>query len=100
MYSGSRVSPARCNEAPSAALLQERYTNAFLGYGPEDDRFFSLELTYNYGKESYDLGSGFGHFALGVPDVYKTVDSIKSAGERLSFVTCCHPSGSFRYLHS
>jgi hypothetical protein len=35
---------------------------------------------YNYGKESYDLGSGFGHFALAVPDVYKTVDSIKSAG--------------------
>jgi len=35
---------------------------------------------YNYGKESYDLGSGFGHFALAVPDVYKTVESIKSAG--------------------
>jgi len=62
------------------ATMQEKYTNAFLGYGPEGDRFFSLELTYNYGKESYDLGSGFGHFALGVPDVYKTVDSIKAAG--------------------
>ena len=66
---------------PAAAIIgQEKYTNAFLGYGPEGDRYFSLELTYNYGKESYDLGSGFGHFALGVPDVYKTVDSIKSAG--------------------
>lgn len=38
---------------------------------------------YNYGKDSYDLGSGFGHFALAVPDVYKTVDSIKSAGANL-----------------
>ena len=39
---------------------------------------------YNYGKDSYDLGSGFGHFALAVPDVYKTVDSIKSAGAGLT----------------
>ena len=45
-------------EASAAASAQEKYTNAFLGYGPEGDRFFSLELTYNYGKESYDLGSG------------------------------------------
>ena len=30
-------------------LSQEKYTNAFLGFGPEGDRFFSLELTYNYG---------------------------------------------------
>jgi len=70
---------------PSSGVAQEKYTNAFLGYGPEGDRFFSLELTYNYGKESYDLGSGFGHFALGVPDVYKTVDSIKAAGARSDF---------------
>lgn len=44
---------------------------------------------YNYGKDSYDLGSGFGHFALAVPDVYKTVESIKSAGARLRSGLCC-----------
>ena len=44
---------------------------------------------YNYGKDSYDLGSGFGHFALAVPDVYKTVESIKGAGARLRSGLCC-----------
>lgn len=60
--------------------MQEKYSNAFLGFGPEDTNF-ALELTKNYGKDSYDLGTGFGHFALALPDVYKAVDSIKKAGE-------------------
>ena len=30
-------------------MVQEKYTNAFLGFGPEGDRYFALELTYNYG---------------------------------------------------
>ena len=59
--------------------MQEKYTNAFLAAGPEEKNF-ALELTYNYGKDSYNIGSGFGHFALRVEDVYKTVDSIKAAG--------------------
>ena len=62
--------------------MQEKYSNAFLAAGPEEKNF-ALELTYNYGKDSYNIGSGFGHFALRVEDVYKTVDSIKSAGGRL-----------------
>ena len=40
-----------------------------------------LELTENYGVDSYNLGSGFGHFALAVPDVYKTAEAIKKSGE-------------------
>lgn len=51
-----------------------------MGYGPEDTNF-CLELTENYDKDSYDLGTGFGHFALALPDVYKTCESIKKAGE-------------------
>ena len=35
------------------------------------------------GKENYDLGTGFGHFAIGVEDAYKTVESIKAAGKPL-----------------
>jgi len=42
--------------------------------------FVSCRLTYNYGREEYDLGSGFGHFGLAVSDVYKTVDEVKSKG--------------------
>lgn len=60
--------------------MQEKYRNAFLGYGPEDTNF-CLELTENYDKDNYDLGTGFGHFALALPDVYKTCESIKKAGE-------------------
>uniref|UniRef100_A0A0D9WE40 Lactoylglutathione lyase n=1 Tax=Leersia perrieri TaxID=77586 RepID=A0A0D9WE40_9ORYZ len=60
-------------------IPEERYTNAFLGYGPEDSHFV-VELTYNYGVESYDIGTAFGHFGIAVEDVAKTVDLIKAKG--------------------
>ena len=65
--------------------MQDKYTNAFLGYGPEDTNF-GLELTKNYGVDSYNLGSGFGHFALALPDVYKACGSIKAAGNPLAIL--------------
>ena len=37
-----------------------------------------LELTYNWGVDSYDLGDAYGHIAIGVDDIYKTCDSIKA----------------------
>eukprot|EP01026_Neomeris_dumetosa_P021376 TRINITY_DN18708_c0_g1_i4.p1 TRINITY_DN18708_c0_g1~~TRINITY_DN18708_c0_g1_i4.p1 ORF type:complete len:313 (-),score=45.46 TRINITY_DN18708_c0_g1_i4:165-1028(-) len=64
-------------------IPEEKYSNAFLGYGPETE-MFCMEFTYNYGVDSYDLGSGFGHFALGVEDVYKTVDSVKAGGGKVT----------------
>ncbi|GMH46034.1 hypothetical protein BSKO_13998 [Bryopsis sp. KO-2023] len=63
----------------SRDIPEEKYTNAFLGYGPETTNF-AVELTYNYGKDSYDLGEGFGHFGITSPDVYKTCEAIKAAG--------------------
>ncbi|PIA64816.1 hypothetical protein AQUCO_00100348v1 [Aquilegia coerulea] len=48
-------------------IPEERYTNAFLGYGPEDSHFV-VELTYNYGVDKYDIGAGFGHFGIAVED--------------------------------
>nr|CAB3463480.1 unnamed protein product [Digitaria exilis] len=60
-------------------IPEERYTNAFLGYGPEDSHFV-VELTYNYGVESYNIGAGFGHFGIAVEGVAKTVDLIKAKG--------------------
>ncbi|XP_002960285.2 lactoylglutathione lyase GLX1 [Selaginella moellendorffii] len=64
-------------------IPEERYTNAFLGYGPEDSHFV-VELTYNYGVDKYDIGTGFGHFGIAVEDVYKTVDLVKAKGGKVS----------------
>jgi len=47
------------------------YTLAFLGYGDESQGAV-IELTYNWGKTEYDLGSAFGHIAIGVDDIYVT----------------------------
>ncbi|XP_059658003.1 probable lactoylglutathione lyase, chloroplastic [Cornus florida] len=64
-------------------IPEERYTNAFLGYGPEDS-YFVVELTYNYGVDKYDIGTGFGHFGIAVEDVEKTVDLIKAKGGKVT----------------
>jgi lactoylglutathione lyase len=64
-------------------IKEEKYTNAFLGYGPETTNF-CMELTYNYGVESYDLGTGFGHFGLAVNSVVDTVEKVKAAGQEAS----------------
>ncbi|KAG5559306.1 hypothetical protein RHGRI_009000 [Rhododendron griersonianum] len=64
-------------------IPEERYTNAFLGYGPEDSHFV-IELTYNYGVDKYDIGTGFGHFGIAVEDVAKTVDLIKAKGGKVT----------------
>jgi lactoylglutathione lyase len=58
---------------------EHKFTLAFVGYGDESDNTV-IELTHNWDTESYDLGSGYGHIAIGVDDVYKTCDKIKEAG--------------------
>ncbi|CAI8590680.1 unnamed protein product [Vicia faba] len=58
---------------------EEKYTNAFLGFGPEQTNFV-VELTYNYGVTSYDIGTGFGHFSIATPDVYKFVENVRAKG--------------------
>lgn len=55
------------------------FTLAFVGYGEESDHTV-LELTYNWGVESYELGTAYGHIALGVEDIYETCDRIKAQG--------------------
>lgn len=55
-----------------------KFTNVFVGYGDENGA--EVELTYNYGVESYELGGGFGHIALGVEDAYKACADIKALG--------------------
>jgi lactoylglutathione lyase len=58
---------------------EQQYTLAFVGYGNNPEHA-ELELTYNYGVEKYELGTAFGHLAIGVPDVYKTCDAVKAQG--------------------
>ncbi|MBE9069127.1 lactoylglutathione lyase [Leptolyngbya cf. ectocarpi LEGE 11479] len=59
-----------------------KFTLAFVGYGDESDHSV-LELTYNWGVESYDLGEGYGHIALGVDDIYSTCEAIKARGGKV-----------------
>ncbi|MFA0441634.1 lactoylglutathione lyase [Vibrio sp. 10N.286.49.C2] len=56
-----------------------KYTLAFLGFGDESEGSV-IELTYNWGVTEYDLGSAYGHIAIGVDDIYSTCDAIKAAG--------------------
>ncbi len=55
------------------------FTLAFLGYGEEADTTV-LELTHNWGTDSYDLGDGFGHIAVGVPDAAAACEEIRRRG--------------------
>ncbi|MBW8190704.1 lactoylglutathione lyase [Neiella marina] len=59
------------------------YTLAFVGYGDESQGAV-IELTYNWGTESYDHGNAFGHIAIGVENVYATCDSIRAAGGNIT----------------
>jgi len=54
-----------------------KFTLAFLGYGYESDNTV-IELTYNWGVDSYDMGSGYGHIAIEVDDVYKATEDIRA----------------------
>jgi len=59
-----------------------KFTLAFVGYGEESDTAV-LELTYNWGVDKYELGTAYGHIALGVDDVYATVEKIRAAGGKV-----------------
>jgi lactoylglutathione lyase len=56
-----------------------RFTLAFVGYGDEASGAV-IELTHNWDTKSYDLGNGFGHIALAVPDAYAACAEIKRRG--------------------
>ena len=58
---------------------EQRYSLAFVGYGDEATGAV-LELTYNYGVESYDLGGGFGHVAIEVPDAAAACAAVRDRG--------------------
>jgi lactoylglutathione lyase len=57
-----------------------KYTLAFVAFGDGPE----VELTYNYGVEKYELGNGFGHLAISVPDAAAACAAIKAAGGKVT----------------
>jgi lactoylglutathione lyase len=60
-----------------------KFTLAFLGYGKNPEHA-EIELTHNWGVERYELGTAYGHIALGVDDIYKVCDTIRAAGGKIT----------------
>lgn len=60
-----------------------QYTLAFVGYADESEQAV-IELTYNYGVSTYELGTAYGHIALAVPDVAAACERIRAAGGQIS----------------
>ncbi len=58
------------------------FTLAFVGYGNEYEHSV-LELTYNYGKTSYDIGTAYGHMAIEVEDAYAACEQVKAKGGKV-----------------
>jgi lactoylglutathione lyase len=60
-----------------------KYTLAFVGYGDEDSATV-IELTYNWGKDDgYEMGTAFGHLAVGVPDVAAACEAVRKGGGKV-----------------
>ncbi|MBO1080256.1 lactoylglutathione lyase [Roseomonas haemaphysalidis] len=69
----------RRNDVPDG-----KYTLVFVGYAPESTGAGVIELTYNYGVDTYEMGTAFGHIAIGVPDIYATCEALRGAGAKIT----------------
>jgi lactoylglutathione lyase len=58
---------------------EQKYSLAFVGYGDESAGAV-IELTYNYGVTSYEMGGAFGHIAIAVDNAAATCDAVRAAG--------------------
>ena len=63
---------------------EHRYSLAFLGFEGGNPGQAEIELTHNWGVTQYDMGSAYGHIAIGVPDAYAACERIKAAGGRVT----------------
>ena len=57
----------------------QNYSLAFLGYGRNPEHA-EIELTYNHGVDSYEMGTAYGHIAISVPDVAAACEKIRAGG--------------------
>jgi lactoylglutathione lyase len=86
-----------CNQTPSTEIYTQvlgmtllrrkdypegRFTLAFVGYGDESEQA-AIELTHNWDTNAYELGTGYGHIALEVDDVYQACAEIKERGGKI-----------------
>ena len=62
---------------------EQKYSLAFVGYGSNPEHA-EIELTYNHGVDQYELGTAYGHIALGVPDVYAACEQIRAGGGNIT----------------
>jgi lactoylglutathione lyase len=62
---------------------EQKYSLAFVGYGSNPEHA-EIELTYNHGVHQYEIGTAFGHLALGVSDVYATCERIRAQGGQIT----------------
>ena len=60
-----------------------KYTLVFLGYGTNPEHA-ELELTYNYGVTSYEMGTAYGHIALSAENIYEACDAVRASGGQIS----------------
>ncbi|NUN66465.1 lactoylglutathione lyase [Pseudanabaena biceps] len=60
-----------------------RFTLAFVGYGDESDSAV-IELTHNWDTESYEIGTGYGHIALGMENIYTACEAIRQKGGKVT----------------
>ena len=68
-----------------------KFTLAFVGYGDEADTAV-IELTHNWDTKGYDLGNGFGHIAVAVPDAYKAFEEAAARGGKVT-----RPAGPMKH---
>ena len=68
-----------------------KFTLAFVGYGDEADHTV-IELTHNWDTKSYEIGNGFGHIAVAVPDAYKACEDVKAKGGKVT-----RPAGPMKH---
>jgi len=61
----------------------QKYSLAFVGYASNPEQA-ELELTYNYGVDKYEMGSAYGHVALGVEDIYASCEKIRASGGNIT----------------
>ncbi len=62
---------------------EQKYSLAFVGYGTNPEHA-EIELTYNHGVSSYELGTAYGHIALGVADVHAACEKIRAGGGNIT----------------
>lgn len=72
----------RRRDYPDGGVPDKGFTLAFVGYGDENDTAV-IELTHNWGVNAYELGTAFGHLAIGVDEVYAAAERIRAAGGKI-----------------